>query len=74
MGSILVKGVEDAMTKIDGTLDLLKARSRPAKEKHRQDVAYVQKEYPELAAWLTDITKTFGRCEYRITLWRSDDV
>ena len=56
------------MSRIDETLRLLKDRSKPAKEKHRQDVAYVQAHHQELAKVLTEFTKEFGRINYRVSI------
>ena len=48
-------------------LAAIEARAKAGKEKHKADVRYVQKNYPELAAFLTEMTREFGRMDYRVT-------
>jgi hypothetical protein len=48
------------------------ARNR---QRHREDVEYVQREHPELAQVLTEFTQAFwesGRLEYRVSLGVKD--
>ena len=49
-------------------MGILQERSKAAKEKHAADVRYVEERYPELAAFLTDMTREFGRIDYRAVL------
>lgn len=51
----------DAMTNIERRID-------ENRERHRQDVGYVQANHPEMAKWLAEMTREFGRRDYRVTL------
>lgn len=53
-------------------MTMLRGRTDDRREKHRRDVEYIKANHPEIAEWLTEMTKEFGRCEYRVTL-RGDD-
>ena len=51
-------------------LEAIQKRCQAKKDRHRQDVAYVQEHHPELAEFVTEFGKAFGRggFEYRVTL------
>lgn len=53
---------------LEERLRALEARVSLRRERHRQDVAHVQAEHPEMAQWLAEMTRAFGRCDYRVTL------
>lgn len=55
---------------LEERLRALEARVSLRRERHRQDVAHVQTHHPEMGRWLTEMTRAFGRCEYRVTLKR----
>lgn len=38
------------------------------RQRHREDVEHVQREYPELAQVLAEFTQAFGCLEYRVSL------
>lgn len=55
---------------MSGPLERLAERAAQAQAKRRADVTHVQQHHPELAAWLTEMAKAFGRgqVDYRATL------
>lgn len=61
------------MTKTQSLEDEVNAMRRRRKEKHRRDVEYIKANHPEIAEWLTEMTREFGKGEYRVTL-RGDDL
>ncbi len=51
-------------------LDAINARTAANRDKHRQDVRYVQEHYPEVAEVLSEFVRAFGKgqVDYRVTL------
>ena len=56
------------MTKPNGLLNDTNQMRAYLKRQHRKDVERIQRYYPAVAEFLTDITKQFGRCVYRVSL------
>jgi len=50
------------------TLDKINQRIAEQRQRHKQDVEIVRRDYPEVAEFLTEMTKEFGKCEYRVVL------
>jgi len=51
-----------------GVLGKINDRVNERRERHKQDVAIVQRDYPDMAKFLTEITEEFGKCKYQVVL------
>lgn len=54
-----------------GVIGKINDRIDKRRERHKQDVEIVRRDYPEVAEFLTEMTKEFGKCEYRVTMKQS---